>query len=36
MGALKPWHVLILLFCMAVVVTVTVSLLVAALRGRRK
>ena len=36
MGALKPWHVLILLFCMAVVATIAVSLLVAARKNRRK
>jgi len=36
MGAIKPWHVLILLFCLAVATTVVVSLLVAMVRNRRK
>jgi hypothetical protein len=36
MGALKPWHVLVLLFLIAVVITIGVAAVTAIVRNRRR
>jgi hypothetical protein len=36
MGALRPWHVVVLLGCLAVVVAVVVVIVLAVLRASRR